>query len=103
MDHVNTVTWSAISTGSTLAHFGEMVWSVVSTAHLTKRRAFEALLDVTSTAVFTTFQQIFFGSGTGCFGPLLRRFGGAFDFLRLSSVFTVSSGLSVLIDCPLIA
>ena len=35
-----------------------MVWFVASTAHLTKRRAFEALLDVTSTAVFIT--SIFF-------------------------------------------
>ena len=49
------------------------------------------------------FSKSTFDSGTGCFGPLLRRFGGAFDFLRLSSVFTVSAGLSVLIDCPLIA
>lgn len=103
IDHVNIVTWSAVSTGSTLENFGEIVWFVASAVHRTKRSAFEALLDVTSSAVFTTLQQIFLGSGIGCFGPLLRRFSDAFHFLRLSNAFTVSSGLSVLVDCPLIA
>ena len=56
-----------------------MVWPVASTGHLSKRGSFDALLDVASSAVFKIFQYPL-DSGKGCFGLLLLRFGGAFEF-----------------------
>ena len=81
--HVNTVTWSAISTGSTLAHFGEMIWFLTRTAHLTKRRTFGALLDVTSSAVFTTLQRIFFRLRYGMSWTFAASFRWRFRFSSL--------------------
>ena len=83
IDHVNIVTWSAVSTGSTLEDFGEIVWFVASAVHRTKRRAFEALLDVTSSAVFTTLQQIFFRLRYGLFWTIATSFRWRFQFSSL--------------------
>ena len=69
----------ASSTGSTPAHFGKMVWPVAGTAHLSKRVKFGALLNVTSSVLFTTLQHLF-RFRYGSFGLLLRCFGGALDF-----------------------
>jgi len=74
-----------------------MVWLLASTENLSKRGTFSALLDVTSSAVFTALQHL----GMGCFGFLLGRFGGAFDFFRFTNALTFSTGVFELGDCPL--
>lgn len=47
--------------------------------------------------------NISFDSGTGWFIVLLRCFGGALDFFRMSNVLIFSTGVFALGDCPLIA
>ena len=53
--------------------------------------------------VFKRFNRSSLGSGRGCFcfWPLLRRFGGVFDFLRLSTALILFADVPVLDDCPL--
>ena len=51
------------------------------------------------------FKRSSLGSGSGCFciWPLLRRFGGAFYFLRLATALALSAGIPELDDCPMSA